>query len=47
MNLDDLKPTTRFEDCIEPLRETLEQMDKMIQHQEELARKVEAFVPGH
>ncbi|EME40679.1 hypothetical protein DOTSEDRAFT_90831 [Dothistroma septosporum NZE10] len=47
VNLDDLKPTTRFEDCIDQVKETLEQMDKMIQEQEEFARKVEAFVPGH
>lgn len=47
VNLDDLKPTTRFEDCIEPLRQTLEDMDKMIQKQEEYARSCEAFMPEH
>ena len=47
IDTDNLRGTTRFEDCIDPIREELEKIDKMIQQQESWCRQIEAFLPKH
>lgn len=47
VNLDDLRPTTRFADCYDEVKKDLERMDNMIQAQEKFCRDIEAFLPKH
>jgi nucleoporin p58/p45 len=47
IDLDNLRPTTRFEDCVDQVKQEMEAIDKMIQEQEKLARDIEAFLPVH
>lgn len=44
---DNLRPTTRFEDCADAVRQELEQIDKMIQTQEGFCKQIEAIMPKH
>ncbi|SMR61692.1 unnamed protein product [Zymoseptoria tritici ST99CH_3D1] len=47
VSLNDLRPTTRFEDCIDEVKSEMEAIDKMIQRQEQFAKELEAFLPAH
>ncbi|CZT20206.1 uncharacterized protein RCC_06063 [Ramularia collo-cygni] len=47
IDLDGLRPTTRFEDCVDQVRQEMETIDKMIQEQEKYAKEIEAFLPKH
>ncbi|KAF7187471.1 hypothetical protein HII31_11211, partial [Pseudocercospora fuligena] len=47
VTVDNLRPTTRFEDCADNFKQELEDIDKMIKKQEEFARQIEAFLPKH
>lgn len=47
INFEEMRPTTRFADCIEDIQKQLEAIDKMIQSQEEFCRKIETFIPNH
>lgn len=47
VDLDNLRPTTRFEDCIDQVKQEMETIDKMIQEQEKYAKEIEAFLPKH
>lgn len=47
VTVDNLRPTTRFEDCAPDVKKELEEIDKMIQQQEEHARQIEAFLLKH
>lgn len=47
IDLDTLRLTTRFEDCIDPIKSELEQLDKLIQQQENFCKQIEAFLPQH
>ncbi|EMF09400.1 uncharacterized protein SEPMUDRAFT_166109 [Sphaerulina musiva SO2202] len=47
VTIDNLKGTTRFEDCVDSVRQELENLDKMIQQQEQYAKQIEAFLPKH
>jgi nucleoporin p58/p45 len=44
---DNLRPTTRFEDCSDSVKQELEAIDKMIQQQEQFCKQIEAFMPKH
>ncbi|KAM3424307.1 Nuclear pore complex protein Nup98-Nup96 [Cercospora zeina] len=47
VTIDNLKGTTRFEDCADSVKQELEALDKMIQQQEQFAKQIEAFLPKH
>ena len=47
INLDTLRPTTRFGDIIPNVQEDLERIDRMIQTQEKYCREIKAFIPKH
>lgn len=47
IDLDNLRPTTRFEDCVDQVKQEMEAIDKMIQEQEKYAKEIEAFLPKH
>ena len=47
INFDNLRPTTRFNDCIPQIQADLEKMDSMIAAQEKFCREIEAFIPMH
>lgn len=47
IDLDNLRPTTRFEDCVDQVKQEMETIDKMIQEQEKFAKEIEAFLPKH
>ncbi|KAF2716352.1 hypothetical protein K431DRAFT_350407 [Polychaeton citri CBS 116435] len=42
-----VRPTTRFSDLREDCQKDIEELDKMIQAQEDLCAKIEAFLPKH
>ena len=47
INFDNMHSTTRYADCIDEVKSSLEQVDKMIQNQERFCREIEAFLPKH
>ncbi|KAF2162644.1 hypothetical protein M409DRAFT_37384 [Zasmidium cellare ATCC 36951] len=47
IDADSLKPTTRFDDCVDPVKDQLEKIDKMIQQQESFCKQIESFYPMH
>lgn len=47
IHLNELRGTTRFQDCIEDLQQQFEKADKMIQEQEQFCRNIQAFLGKH
>lgn len=47
IDLEGLKATTRFEDCVDQVKQEMEAIDKMIAEQEKYAKEIEAFLPKH
>ncbi|RMZ18395.1 hypothetical protein D0862_00372 [Hortaea werneckii] len=43
----ELRPTTRFQDCIDEVKDKFEQTDKMIQAQEQFCRQIQALIGRH
>lgn len=43
----DLRPTTRFQDCIDEVKNEFEKTDKMIQAQEQFCRQIQAIISKH
>lgn len=47
VNLAELRPTTRFQDCIDDVKKDFETMDDMIRKQETFCREIQAFITKH
>ncbi|CAK3929942.1 Hypothetical predicted protein [Lecanosticta acicola] len=47
IDYDSMRPTTRFEDCSDQVRQQLEDIDRVIQEQESLCKALESSLPGH
>ncbi|EMC91572.1 hypothetical protein BAUCODRAFT_97744, partial [Baudoinia panamericana UAMH 10762] len=47
VHLNDLRGTTRFTDCVDEVKNDFERVDKMIREQEEICRRIQAFMPKH
>lgn len=47
IDLENMRPTTRFDDCVDDVKQQLEQIDKWIQDQERNCKLIEAFCPKH
>ncbi|TKA33714.1 hypothetical protein B0A50_00550 [Salinomyces thailandicus] len=47
VHAEDLRPTTRFQDCIDEVKDTFEKTDKMIQAQEHFCRQIQALLSTH
>lgn len=47
IDLDNLKQTTRFDDCVDEIKQQLEEIDRLVQAQENYCRQIEAFCPKH
>ena len=47
INYDELRPTTRFQDCVDEVKTQFEQAEKMIQRQEEFCQQIQAILSKH
>lgn len=47
INYEEMRPTTRYADCVDEIQKQLEAIDAMIQAQERFCREIEAFIPAH
>lgn len=47
VDTESLRSTTRFDDCIDPIKAQLEDIDKIIKQQEDYCRQIEAICPKH
>lgn len=47
IDVDGLRPTTRFDDLTDQMKNELENIDKMIQQQESYCKQIEAMMPKH